>query len=461
MGGRLVGLLALLLAPFVFPFGLAAQARPVYTVSTVGELLDRLGPDRTIILQKGDYSLPSVYGRSGPGFDWLQGEDGAELMVIGADNLALRGMDGARILTDSLKSYLIGFYKSSKITIDNISFLRDAGEGTVPEAGLLYAESVADLSLSRAALGGPSGLPLELWDCGKVSLEDVALSGGRDGAMGIGKVGDLSVTGGSVREIAGFPLIYAEQSGPILFQGTEFADNSGGNFFENWPAEDGGETASVRFVRCSFIDEDFDNFVGNSNLPETIDCQWKSSSFDESWALDSVDRSSDQSYGSYDASTETHIDDASGLSFDYPGEWEFQDGPVQGQALVYGADDDSIVFFAKSLDLSQRFDRSRDSSTLMAKGFASFKELLSSQAGLNFDASQTLPLADWEDWQLAEYGGNLSAADGSSAPARLRLVLEDGGVWGLLVLSSDDSKLTEGGELDGVLRSLTSGGMGD
>ncbi len=461
MRGRLVGLLALSVGLCAFPFGLAAQGRPVYTVSTVGELLDLLGPDRTIILQKGDYLLPSVYGRSGPGFDWLQGEDGAELMVIGADNLALRGMDGARLLTDSLKSYLVGFYKSSKVTIDNISFMREAKEGPLPEAGLLYAESVADLTLSRAVLGGPSGLPLELWDCGRVSLVDVAMSGGRDGAMGIGKVGKLSVTGGSVREVAGFPLIYAEQSGPILFQGTEFSDNRGGNFLENWPAEDGGEAASVRFVQCSFINEDFDNFVGNSNLPETIDCLWKSSSFDESWAIDSVDRSSDQSYGSYDDSTETHVDDASGLSFDYPGDWEFQDGPVMGQALVYGAADDSVVFFAKALDISQRFDRMRDAPKLMEKGFASFKELLSSQAGLSFDAKQTLPLAEWEDWQMAEYGGSLSAADGSSAPARLRLVLEDGGVWALLVLSSDESKLSEGGQLDGVLRSLTSGGMGD
>lgn len=446
-------------ALFALSLALAAQSRPTYTVSSAKELLQRLGPNRIIVLKKGDYSLPSVYAMKGAGFEWLEGEDGKELMVQHADNLTLRGQDGARIVTDSLKSYLIGFYDSSKVEVQNLAFARVVKGDAAPEAGLFYAESVGDLSLSGLDIAGPAGFPLELWNCDSVTLKDVRVSGGLDGAISIGKVGTFSASGGAVTHNTGYPLVYIEETGSTSFDGTDFSDNTGGNFLENWPGE--GDAGSVAFSSCSFSQDEFDYFVGNSNLPETTDCSFKGSSFDESWADNSVDTSADESYGAYDASTETHYDDVSGLSFDYPAGWDYEAGPVEGQAVVYGPDDDSVIFFAKALDVSKPLDRAKEAPKLAVQALAAFTGLVASQASIKLDVTESAALSDWEDWQMAEYSGSASTPDGAVAQVRLRLVVMDDGVWALLVLSTDETKLADDGELGAALLSLTGGGGSD
>lgn len=445
--------LAPLTALFVLGLTLGAQTGPTYTVSTAKELVQRLGPNRTIVLKKGDYRLSEAYQLKGGNFEWLDGEDGKELMVKNADNLSLKGQDGARILTSSLKSYLIGFYDSSSVSIENLAFVRETKGDETPEAGLFYAETVGKLSLSKVSLGGPSGFPLELWACEEVRLSDVDISGGVDGGLSLGQVGSFTATGGQVSRMAGFPLIYVEQSGEIGFDGTLFSDDNGGNFLENWEGE--GEAARVSFSNCRFENLSFDYFVGNSNLPETLDCSYVDSSFDADWADYAVDTSSDQSYGSYDAYLETHSDEESGLSFDYPSGWEYEEGPGEGQAIIYSGDTDAVVFFAKALPLDASFDPAKDGPRLVSTALDKFGGILKEVASLDFQAEESRGLTAWEDGQMAEYRGSLSSTDGSTAPARLRLVLREGGVWALLVLSSDESLLEDEGELGQVLQSLT------
>jgi len=440
---------------------LAAQSKPTYTVGTVKEFLQRIGPNRTILLKKGDYKLWTAYDQTGSNFGWLDGDDGKELTIDKTDNLTLRGADGARIVTNSASSYLMGFYGSAKLEIDNIAFARELASDTNADAGLVYVESVTSLSLSRIKLSGPGGNPLELWDCASVELKDFRIEGASNGAMSLGKIGALKATGGTVSKVEGFPLIYVEEGGKLDFNGTSFADNSGGNFVEIYPGE--GDPAELGFTKCSFARNQFDYFVGNKNLPTTTDCSFAGSSFDEAWADNSVNLVTDESYGDYSAPDNLgYSDEESGLGFSYPAAWgDYKEGAAPGRVSVSAPDSNSIVFFMKVMDITTSFDQVKDGEKLLAKSLVALNTILKNEGKMTMKVSPAGQMYDWEEWKQKEYTGTIALDSGTPASARLRLTLLPKGVWAILAASNDASALEDGGEIETVLSSLSSSSGGE
>ena len=446
-------LLAVSLVVLLAALGLSAQSKPTYTVGTVKELLKNLGPNRTIVLKKGDYQLWTAYDQSGPNYGWLEGDDGKELTIDNADNLTIRGADGARLLTNSLKAYLIGFYGSSNLELDNLVFARQIQGDEVPDAGMVYVETVTKLSISRSSFAGPSGYPLEIWDCGDVSLRDLKVAGGVLGALSVGQTKILTVKGGSVSKVEGYPLVYSEKNGSLTFDGTAFADNSGGNFVEIYPNE--GEESSLLFKNCSFARNQFEYFSGTSNLPETQDCSFDGSSFDESWADNSVNLVSDESYGDYTSDTTDYSDDESGLYFSYPSGWDYQEGKVQGRVAIFSNEDDSMLFFSKASEVTTAYNAAKDGPRLFARALASFVKILKDEGGMTLAVSPATDQYTWESGLQTEYTGTITKPDGSKAEARLRLTLLSKGVWALLALAPDQSLLEDGATLETALSSLS------
>jgi hypothetical protein len=444
--------LSLALAFSVTAQSSSTAAKPTYTVSTVKDFLAKLGPNRTIVLKKGDYKLWTAYEQSGNNFGWLEGDDGNELTIDNADNLTIRGETGARLITNSPGSYLIGFYGSSKLEIDNMTFVRQLDGDSTVGAGTLYVETAKSLSITKTTFQGPSGYPLEIWDCGDVSVKDTKIEGGSSGAISMGTTPTFLMKGGQISNGEGYPLIYAEECGSVTFDGTAFTDNSGGSFVEIYPAE--GEETAFLFSKLTFTRNDFEYFAGNANLPETVGCTFVDGSFDETWPDTMVNLSTDESYGDYSSETYSYDDDEAGLSFEYPSWWEYQEGDKPGSVAIISDMDESLVYWAKATDIKTAFTASRDGEKLFAKALDTFKADLKSQGDMDIAFPNSVPLYQWEGAWQKEYRGSLKEANGVEANARLRLILLPKGVWAFLAVSSDDSMLEDGGQLETILSSL-------
>ncbi|MDP3178232.1 MAG: hypothetical protein Q8M76_10035, partial [Spirochaetaceae bacterium] len=98
-----------------------AQSRQVqtYTVTDAVSLLENIGPNRTVVLKKGDYLLSTAYGIETDYVSWYEGEDGQELELSDLENVTIRGAEGARILCDAAGASVISLYSSRNVTFDN------------------------------------------------------------------------------------------------------------------------------------------------------------------------------------------------------------------------------------------------------------------------------------------------------------------------------------------------------
>jgi hypothetical protein len=442
------------LVSLTLAYSLSAQSNPTYTVGTVKEFLQRLGPNRTIILKKGDYKLWTGWQESGANFGWLAADDGSkELTIDKADNLTIRGADGARIITNSAQSYLMGFYGGSAIEIDNLILARQLENGAISEVGTLYVESVDKLSISRTSITGSSGYPLEVWDCANVAIKDIKIDGS-SGGFSIGKVSSFSAKGGSVSHADGYPLIYVEDSASVNFEGMGFADSTGGNFIEIYPGEDDKEI-SVVFSKCSFLRDNFEYFSASGILPETLDCNFQDSSFDETWPENSVNTVSDESYSNYsEPEMSDYTDPDSGLVFTYPAAWDFEESGAKGRVAVFAPDSDALVFFSQASQIKTKFDQAREGERLFASALSNFQKLLKSDGSMAYEGKPSGAAYAWGSHLQKEYTGPVTRKDGTKADARLRLTLLPAGVYAFIAVASDEGLLDDGGDLETILSSL-------
>jgi hypothetical protein len=327
--------------PWVFPQSKPSQS---ISVSDARQLVDAIGPDRTIVLKKGDYLLSTAYEMKTAYVSW---NDGKELSLANLRNLTIRGAEGARILSDSNLSAIIGIYDSSNVTFDDIRFVRLLKTGSDVGAGSVYAESVQGLTLDRCSFEGPTTIAIELWKCVDATIRRSLVSGAVSRALSASYTRGLELGASRVSNCEGHPLIYLRSSDNVSIKGTAFEGSTGGNFIEIYA--ESGSVEAVRFEGSSFRGNQVQYFAGTSILPTTEDCLFADNSFDENWASDSVAPANGSSTND-DRDEETEVqsaryDHSSGLSFSYPQGWEMQEYSAQSRAGVFAPDGRSLVFF--------------------------------------------------------------------------------------------------------------------
>ncbi len=466
--------LALVPAMLVAAFGSFAQAKPSQpvTVSDAKQLINAIGPDKTIVLKKGDYRLSSAYGIKTNYVSWNDGDDGKELSLSKLQNLTIRGADGAKILSEAGLSSILGVYDSKNITFDNIRFVRVPKKGSDAGAGSLYAESVQGLTLDRCSFEGPTTIAVELWECSKVVIRRTEISGATSGALSASYTQGLEVGSSRISSCEGYPLLYLEESDDVLFKGSNFEGATGGNFIEIY-AESGG-VESVRFESSSFRGNQVEYFVGGTILPTTKDCQFADNSFDENWASDSVAPANDESYYS---SSETEApaegpqwyDHPSGLSFSYPQGWEMQEFAAQARVGVFAPDGKSLVFFLTAYKVPQKDlgsidpaakDKAKQARKVFADASAALGKLLKDQTGVALFLKADGEAYAYNGLLSQDYRGIATKGDGEKAEARASLIVSGGSVHAMVGLAADASSLEVDSEIDGIFGSVevTSGG---
>jgi hypothetical protein len=428
------------------------------SVSSAAALVKAIGPDRTIVLKKGDYKLRTAYGIESGYASWSEGEEGGELSISDVQNLTIRGAEGVRIISDEGMSSILGIYGSKNVTLDNLSFKRLPQPDSDVGAGSLYAESVEGLVIDRCSFVGSTTIAIELWECADVAIRRSSISGASSGALSASSTSSLTMSGSSVTDCEGYPLFYFEDSNRILLESSELEGNTGGNLVEIYAEPD--SEPEVAFNDCAFSGNEVEYFAGSSILPVTEGCRFEGNSFGEDWETASVAPASDMDYneGDYEDDYEEEgpqwYDHPSGLSFSYPSYWEMREYEGKKRVGFFSPDDKSLVIFLPAYKISANIDPAKEAKKLFADAYASFAKLLKSESGVVLDLKAEGESYTDNGLLSADYSGSATKDEGEKAQARARLIVSKGEVFVMIGLAEEAWAFESGGEIDAILASV-------
>jgi hypothetical protein len=420
--------------------------RPVLRVSSATELLRAIGPNRVIILEKGDYDLSTAYGVKGPYIQWYDSEDGTELGLSRLTGLTIRGSEGSRILVRSKSVYLLDLSSSAKIELIGLSFVREVEEGRRVTGGGLYLESVE----------GPNGYPIELRDCSDLRFSRISVKGGFYGALYAATSRGIGLEACEFSGMKGSILVSVEESEEIGFRDCVFVGNSGSTFVDIYTESE--ELGATTFSSCSFRDNSFEFFSGPGPLPVTADCDFEGNSFGADWAEKSVAPQPHSGSDSYTTPVLQRYEFArAGLGLDYPSSWEIQSGENTQRVGFFSPDGQSMLLFIP-LDVSIMTSADPADATTRASfdaALASLVGIMKRDADMKIELGQDAPPAALAPACLAaSYSGRGSRPNGSSGSLRARILASGGQLYCLVALAGDPGLIAEGTEAAAILASI-------
>jgi Right handed beta helix region len=424
-------------------------------VSDAEELIRAIAPDRTIVLEKGEYLLSSAYGVASDYVKWIEAGDGKELCLSGLDNVTIRGVDGARLVSDSASASIVGVYDSKSVAFDNVAFARLTPGGSEASAGSFYAEAVSGLVLDRCAFEGSTTTAVELWGCEDVSIRRCDISGATSGALSASIIGGLVLSASRVSGCAGYPLLYFDESGGAVVEGTRFEGNKGGTFVEVRAEDQGADT--VRFADCVFDGNEVDYFSGSEILPSTESCHFAGNSFAADWATESVAPAGEKEYSPAKEEPRWY-EHSSGLSFSYPAEWKIVEYDRESRVGVFAPDGESLILFLVAYHVPANVDPAAATKAAVVRLFADSAIALAKR--LKEGTGITLAIeADGEPYTgnellSADYRGWATKGQGERAAVRARFIASEGLVCAMVGIAADPSSLETESEIDGIFSSI-------
>jgi hypothetical protein len=429
---------------------IASGAQASVTVSTVDQLIAAIGPNKLITLKAGTYVLSRSTSKTSKYVSWEDhdGDGGLTLTVSGVEGLSLRGDGKVRFLLDNASMGALAFAECKNASVSGIEFVRNVSKDDDGFAGFaLKAKGCYRLAIADCAAIGPSNVGFSFDSCSDVSMERVRIEGVTMTALQLYLVEGLSFEGGTIRDCAGIPLIYAWDAEDVRFSGTEFVANTGYGFVSIGSYE---LSSAVSFMDCSFIEQSFDWFSETAEVPSVEGCEFVDSSFDEYWEESSVNYEGYE-YGSATAGLSgTYAWDVAGVQFDYPPGWEMIE--AEGMA-VFGSPDGEVGVVCVYLgDWPKGVDPAKSSSKAMAEGFKLLSPLISELGEGKFKQSSASNVMD--------LGGGVYAVryQGSVAGGYvdMMLIAYDGSYYAIIGVTEEPELAGEGSELDALLSSVFS-----
>jgi hypothetical protein len=431
----------------------AEQDKPTIGVSTAVDFVKAIGPNRTIILSKGDYVLSTAYSVKNRHARWDVSDSGYELAIADLDGLTIRGEPGARIVVDSPSAYALDFYNCSSVELDSVAFVREAGDAEV-SAGGIYAEEVEGFRLDHVSFEGQNGYPIELQYCGSVTLEALSVSGGFYGGLFASHSKDILVKDTGFSGNDGSPFISLEETTRVTFSGCRFVGNNGGTFVDIYA--DAVKPEGIVFASSLFSGNQFEYFTGPDYLPVTDSCTFEGNSFGADWATAAVAPPADEEYYPADrGELADYAFDDLGLMLSYPFTWQVQEGEKDSRVGFFSEDGAASVIFTALPGKLPSSPTKAQLESAFAAAASDLVDLIQKEVGLAIAyTDKASPAVDDSGLTSATCSGRGKPEKGGGKTVKVRFVLSEGRVYALAAFVDDADLLAPGSEADGILASL-------
>ncbi len=176
----------------------------VATVSTVDEFLTAIGPNTTIILQPGTYTLSkaSNYGQlGGDYYRWAEEFDGYTLEIRYVDNLTIVAADPSQVQIETSPRYadVLRFQNCAGITLEGFTAGHIDGLGSCT-GNVLGLYQTDNITVKKCSLFGCGVIGIDASSCTGVTVTDTEIHHCESSAASLWNCQDVSFTGCNIHD---------------------------------------------------------------------------------------------------------------------------------------------------------------------------------------------------------------------------------------------------------------------
>lgn len=204
-----------------------ALSQPIFTVSTPLELINAIGPDRTLQLKTGVFELPSRKINFSNKYVLQQKvNDGYQIVIRNVKNLTISGLGEkpVKILAKPRYAYIFAFSNSNRITMNNIEAGHTPGEsGCI--TGVFSFEKCGNIEIHNSILFGCGSEGINLKEVDGFQFKNSFIQQCTFGIMTIESSRNCVFENATFRQNQGWYLINLDHSANISFSKCQINDN--------------------------------------------------------------------------------------------------------------------------------------------------------------------------------------------------------------------------------------------
>lgn len=193
-------------------------------VSSSQELLDAIGPDRTIKLAAGSYDLtPAAAGTSEHHLARYV-FDGFERVVKNVNGLRLVGGSGVKIHVGPRYAYVFNFEGCRDITIENIFFTHTPDQGYC-SGGVLNFENCSNINISNCVLDGCGTEGITARNVSGLAMSGSTIQNCTYGIMTLSSSSNVQFKNSKFTNNVKFDLVNVDDCKGVSFDSCQFKNN--------------------------------------------------------------------------------------------------------------------------------------------------------------------------------------------------------------------------------------------
>lgn len=246
-------------------------------VKSTEQLLREIGPDKTLVLEAGDYVLSqmAVMPGTNPYIEWRDSYDGKELWISGVNNLAIRGEGKVKILTHPRYSFVMSFSGCNNIVFENIT----AGhtQSGYCTGGVFLFEQCSDVMINNCILFGSGTVGIYLDGTKSFVMQGGMINNCTYGLGTINNSQNVSFLKTGFYSTGEFNLFNITASQQVTFSQCTFKNNFNGQYFPYFFYVI--ESQNISITRCTFTDNKVQQFTNKSGVFTISDCRFKKNTF--------------------------------------------------------------------------------------------------------------------------------------------------------------------------------------
>jgi len=431
----------------------AAYAEKTFTVSNMDQFLRAIGPDRTIVMKPGTYTVKKGSVKS-QYFRWDDAGGGDfQLTILGLSGLTIRAQsDEVGIIASTPYAYVLAFENCESVTLEGLTMGHEASEPCM--AGVVSFKDSTEMTVESCDLYGSGAWGINTEGCTGVSLSGTTIRDCSSSAAWIGGTTDVSFENCTIDSNAADPLFYIEETESVTFDECEIANNAGSTAIVIT-----GETmASVEFTECSLTDNDIAEFraEGEESYVAFTDCTLENNTFgDDPEELaaftEGYDEGNDENYDE----PQTYSHDPSGLTFTIPVGWgEPSEGETEEILQVTDQENVTGVMIIPVYQIPSGGSVKKSSKRYLDEGLKGFIARMKDQkatAAVKLDGD----VFDIEGMPAADFRGTGQYDQTDPLVYWVRLVISNDRVWGFIGISDNEDSTSPDSDLGSLMDSIT------
>jgi hypothetical protein len=257
----------------------AADGRTAIEVKTAAEFVAAIGPNRNILLKEGVYNLSTDDLRdiNNEHVTWEKEFDGWQMDVRNVQNMTIRsaGDKPAELIVDPRYTFVIQFYDSKNITIENV--VAGHSEGGYCLGGVFGFSNCSDIKIDRTYMYGSGTVGLQLNNVVGMEVTNSTIYECTYCIILARDSRNISFKNCLFRDNQEFSMVEMHGTRDVVFDGCEFRNNrvdSDWSFF--FQGEGGSENIQIKNTK--FVDNQA-KFFKNSDIFTFENCTFSGNSF--------------------------------------------------------------------------------------------------------------------------------------------------------------------------------------